>query len=90
MKRRVKSDMKKRCEGWEKSDFIEPGWAFRKNNDGEELLEGLKLSKSIRMKSELTLEPFIEHENTDEKEEEGARITSEMTQSFLGPQHRYR
>lgn len=88
VKRRVKSDMKKRCEGWEKDNYIEPGWSFRKNNEGEELLEGLKLSKSIRMKSELTLEPYIEHENTQEREEEGARTTSEMTQSFLGPQSR--
>jgi hypothetical protein len=88
VKRRVKSDLKKRCEKWEKEDCIEPGWSFRENNDGEVLLEGLKLSKSIRMKSELTLEPFIEHENTDEKEAQGARITSEMTQSFLGPQYR--
>lgn len=88
VKRRVKSDMKKRCERWEKDNYIEPGWSFRKNNDGEELLEGLKLSKSIRLKSELTLEPYIEQQDTKKREEEGASTTSAMTQSFLGPQGR--
>lgn len=88
VKRRVKSDMKKRCEAWEKLEYIEPGWSFRKNNEGDDLLEGLKLHKSIRMKSVLTLEPYIEHENTDEREAKGARITSEMTHAFLDPQYR--
>ncbi|MNJ54151.1 hypothetical protein D3C77_495810 [compost metagenome] len=87
VKRRVKSDMKKRCEGWEQQGYIEPGWSFRKNNDGEDLLEGLKLSKSIRMKSELTLEPFIEHEDTNAREEEAARRKLDLIQDFHGPQN---
>lgn len=64
VKRRVKSEMKKRLECWEKLDYIEPGWSFYKNEDGEELLSGLKLSSSIRIKSELTVSA-IESESSD-------------------------
>lgn len=64
VKRRFKSEMKKRLENWEKLDYIEPGWSFYKNEDGEELLKGLKLSSNIRIKSELTVSVVETSEGT--------------------------
>jgi hypothetical protein len=64
VKRRFKSEMKKRLENWEKLDYIEPGWSFYKNEEGEELLKGLKLSSNIRIKSELTVSVVETSEGT--------------------------
>lgn len=52
-KRPFKHKMKKRFEDWEKQGWIEPGWEFYVNNDGEDMVRGLKTSDTIRLRSEL-------------------------------------
>lgn len=53
VKRRFKSDMKKRLTGWEEKGFIEPGWEIYQNNAGDEIVRGLKCGEMVRIKSEL-------------------------------------
>ncbi len=36
VKRRVKSDLKKRFEDWQAEAWIEPGWDISRNDDGDE------------------------------------------------------
>lgn len=55
VKRRVKSELKKRFEGWEKKGFIVSGWDISRNNDGEEIVRGLKIGEVVRTKSKLEL-----------------------------------
>jgi hypothetical protein len=52
-KRPFKHKMKKRFEEWEKSGWIESGWEFYVNNEGEDMVKGLKTSDAIRLRSEL-------------------------------------
>lgn len=55
VKRRMKSDFKKRLEAWQDKGWIEPGWEFYRNDDGEDLIRGLKLGADIRCRSEYTI-----------------------------------
>ena len=55
VKRRVKSELKKRFEGWEEKGFIVSGWDISRNNDGEEIVRGLKTGEVVRTKSKLEL-----------------------------------
>lgn len=77
VKRRFKSEMKKRLENWEKLDYIEPGWSFYKNEDNEELLKGLKLSSNIRIKSELTVSVVETSEGTYWDPETGSNVKAD-------------
>jgi hypothetical protein len=69
VKRRVKSELKKRFHAWEQIGYIEPGWDIYRNNDGEEIVCGLKSGKAIRIRSALELIPAI---SADEEAEESA------------------
>jgi hypothetical protein len=40
---------------WESNGWIESGWEFYRNEDGEDLIRGLKLGADIRCRSELTI-----------------------------------
>jgi len=55
VKRRMKSDLNKRLKLWESNGWIESGWEFYRNEDGEDLIRGLKLGADIRCRSELTI-----------------------------------
>lgn len=55
VKRRFKSDMKKRFIGWEEKGYIDPGWELYVNNTGDEMVKGLKLGDSVRLKSRLSV-----------------------------------
>lgn len=57
VKRRVKSELKKRFQGWEQISYIEPGWDIYRNNDGDEIVCGLKAGKAIRIRSAMELIP---------------------------------
>ncbi|HBO6301705.1 TrfA (plasmid) [Pseudomonas nitroreducens] len=55
VKRRFKSDLKKRFEEWEKKSWIEPGWVITRNDNDEEMVDGLKIGMEVRIRSELEL-----------------------------------
>jgi hypothetical protein len=57
IKRRFKSELKKRCEAWEANKIIVPGWRIERNEEGEDIVYGLKLGESVRIKSKLELLP---------------------------------
>lgn len=63
VKRRFKSEQKKRFEGWETKGYIVPGWSISRNNNGIEIVRGLKAGDAVRIRSKLTLPPIID---TDE------------------------
>lgn len=72
VKRRFKYDMKKRCELWESKGYIQPGWEFYQNREGDEMVKGLKIGEEIKLKSTLGL--FIMKDITgsvERKEEAG-------------------
>jgi len=60
VKRRVKSDMNKRLKGWEEKGYIEPGWSIYRNDDGDDIVKGLKPGPIIGIRSELLLPPILE------------------------------
>lgn len=62
VKRRFKSDQKKRFETWEAKNYIEPGWSIERNNDGVEIVSGLKAGEAVRIRSKLLLAPVLESE----------------------------
>ncbi|NWD57471.1 TrfA [Pseudomonas veronii] len=53
VKRRVKSELKKRFEGWVSEGLLCAGWEIYRNNEGEEIVRGLKLGEIARIKSSL-------------------------------------
>lgn len=55
VKRRMKSDFKKRLNSWEELNYIEPGWDIYRNDDGEEIVCGLKAGRAIRIRSSMEL-----------------------------------
>jgi hypothetical protein len=55
VKRRVKSDLKKRFEGWQNEGIIVGGWDIYRNNDGDDVVVGLKIGEVVRTKSKLEL-----------------------------------
>lgn len=57
VKRRVKSDFKKRLAAWEAQGYIESGWGIYRNEDGEEIVCGLKAGRAIRILSRMELIP---------------------------------
>lgn len=62
VKRRFKSDQKKRFESWEALNYIEPGWSIERNNDGVEIVSGLRAGEAVRIRSKLLLPPVLESE----------------------------
>lgn len=64
VKRRFKSEQKKRFEAWESKNYIVPGWSISRNDDGVEIVRGLKAGEAVRIRSKLTLVPAID---TDEE-----------------------
>ena len=90
VKRRFKSDMKKRCEGWEGKNYILPGWSISRNENGEEVVRGLKAGSAVRIRSKLTLPPVIETEEDLERgsDESVNQRHAEFAASFgAEPQH---
>lgn len=55
VKRRFKSQMKKRFIEWEQKNYIEPGWELYVNSHGEEMVKGLRIGDTLRLKSKLTV-----------------------------------
>jgi hypothetical protein len=53
VKRRFKSELKKRFQGWEVQGYICPGWNIARNNDGVEMVSGVKLGEVVRIRSKL-------------------------------------
>lgn len=60
VKRRFKSEQKKRFESWESKNYIVPGWSITRNNNGAEVVRGLKAGEAVRIRSKLALEPLID------------------------------
>ncbi len=77
IKRRVKSELKKRCEAWEASEIIAPGWRIERNEEGEDIVYGLKLGENVRIKSKLEILP------TDDIEGEFSSVGDETAQDRL-------
>ena len=67
VKRRVKSDLKKRFEEWEGKNYIIQGWSISRNDNGDEVVRGLKAGAAVRIRSKLTLPPVIETEEDLER-----------------------
>lgn len=63
VKRRFKSDQKKRFIEWESKNYIVPGWSIEQNDNGAEVVRGLKVGEAVRIRSKLTLPPIIETED---------------------------
>jgi len=55
VKRRFKSELKKRFKEWEEKEYIVPGWSIERNLNGEEVVSGLRAGDAVRMKSSLDL-----------------------------------
>ncbi|MFL1449282.1 TrfA [Pseudomonas tritici] len=53
VKRRFKYEQAKRFKDWEEKGFIEPGWSIKPNDDGQNIVSGLKLGETIRIRSNL-------------------------------------
>lgn len=60
VKRRFKSDMKKRLQAWEEMNYIQPGWKLEQNEYGHEMAYGLKMGDAIRTKSRLEVLPDVD------------------------------
>lgn len=60
VKRRFKSEQKKRFEVWESKNYIVPGWSITRNDDGIEVVRGLKAGDAVRIRSKLALPPLID------------------------------
>jgi hypothetical protein len=72
VKRRFKSEQKKRFEDWEAKGYIVPGWSIERNSEGEEIVSGLKAGEAVRIRSRLEL-PIT----TDADDEDFARGADE-------------
>jgi hypothetical protein len=62
VKRRVKSELKKRFQNWESEGLIAGGWDIYRNKEGEEVVNGLKIGEKVRTKSILELPPHVDTE----------------------------
>jgi hypothetical protein len=60
VKRRFKSEQKKRFEEWEAKGWIVPGWKIERNNEGEEVVSGLKAGEAVRIRSALEIPVLID------------------------------
>lgn len=90
VKRRFKSDMKKRYTEWEAKNYIVPGWSISRNENGDEVVRGLKAGSAVRIRSKLTLPPVIETEEDLERgsDESVNQRHAEFAASFgAEPQH---
>lgn len=63
VKRRFKSEQKKRFSQWEDKGYIAPGWRIEQNQEGEEIVSGLKAGDAVRTRSSLDIIP---HEDTED------------------------
>jgi hypothetical protein len=87
VKRRMKSDFVKRLKTWEAKGWIEPGWTFYRNDDGEDLVRGLKLGADIRCRSELTIADLEPHrDDIDGQKEEWAPEQPRQRDAFDDPE----
>ncbi|KQW20005.1 MULTISPECIES: hypothetical protein [Pseudomonas] len=64
VKRRFKSEQKKRFAEWEEKGYIVPGWNIERNREGEEIVSGLRAGDAVRIRSTLDL---MRIEDTDEE-----------------------
>jgi hypothetical protein len=72
VKRRFKSEQKKRFADWEAKGYIVPGWSIERNNDGEEIVSGLKAGEAVRIRSRLELPSPIDSEEDAARGDDGA------------------
>lgn len=69
VKRRFKSEVRKRFREWEEMGYIAPGWRVDQNQDGEDIVSGLKLGDAVRIRSNLDIIP---HEDTEDEIKRGS------------------
>lgn len=69
VKRRFKSEQKKRFSQWEEKGYIAPGWRIEQNQDGDEIVSGLKAGDAVRIRSSLDIIP---HEDTEDDIQRGS------------------
>ena len=55
IKRRFKTEQKKRFREWEEKGYIVPGWSIERNKEGDEVVSGLKAGDAVRIRSKLEL-----------------------------------
>lgn len=60
VKRRFKSEQKKRFKDWECKGWIVPGWKIERNNEGEEVVSGLKAGEAVRIRSALEIPVLLD------------------------------
>lgn len=84
IKRRFKSELKKRCKAWEEGEIIAPGWRIERNEEGEDIVYGLKLGENVRIKSKLEILPSsdIEGEFTNVGDETAQDRLNHLADSF--------
>lgn len=91
VKRRVKSDLKKRFEDWESKNYIVPGWNISRNDNGIEIIRGLKAGEAVRIRSKLNLPPIIDSD--DDIERGSDRVVNQRAEdfanSFVAPAQRH-
>ncbi|HBP6359839.1 TrfA [Pseudomonas aeruginosa] len=76
VKRRVKSDLKKRFEDWQAKAWIEPGWDISRNDDGDEIVRGLKIGAKVRIRSELEILTAVADDLEDAEDSDAAEAES--------------
>lgn len=91
VKRRFKSEQKKRFEGWESKNYIVPGWSIDRNNDGEEIVRGLKVGEAVRIRSNLTLPPILDTEEDLARGSDEAvnQRAEDFAKHFVAPPQRH-
>lgn len=70
VKRRLKYDLKKRFAAWEEEGWLEPGWDIARNDDGDEIVRGLKAGEAVRIRSEFDLKAEILFDDNTAKDSE--------------------
>jgi len=60
IKRRFKSEQKKRFMEWQEKGYIVPGWNIDRNQDGEEIVSGLKAGDAVRIRSSQELVRIVD------------------------------
>ncbi len=91
VKRRVKSDLKKRFEDWESKNYIVPGWNISRNDNGIEIIRGLKAGEAVRIRSKLNLPPIIDSDDDIERGSDRAvnQRAEDFANSFVAPAQRH-
>ena len=87
IKRRFKSELKKRFEDWEQKKYIIPGWKIERNSAGAEVVSGLKTHESVRLRSKLEIPMLIDSDEDRARGSDEAieQRVNQLADSFQAP-----